>query len=172
MSVTVQFTLNGETVRDTVSPDLSLANYLAEDRNLTGTRICCGIGVCHACTVAVKAKGAEVFEATRACITPVSILNEAQIQTPEGLAKGDQLHPLQTAFLKHFSFQCGYSTSGFLMGAYALLDKLAKNPIATSQIDEAILEAVGDNICRCTGYFRYYEAIKETILSTPGLTKG
>lgn len=172
MKVTIRLTLNGQKVIDTVSQDLSLADYLQEHKNLTATRVCCGIGICRACTVAVKGNDQALFEATRACITPVARLEGAQIKTTEGLALAEDLHPLQKAFLKHFSFQCGYSTSGFLMGAYALLDRLSKNPIPPDQVDEAILEGVGDNICRCTGYLRYYAAIKEVILTTPGLTKG
>jgi len=171
MNVTIRLTLNGQSIRETVTPELSLADYLQEYRDLMGTRVCCGIGVCRACTVAVKPRDKALYEATRACITPVASLDGAQIKTTEGLAQGGVLHPLQVAFLKHFSFQCGYSTSGFLMGAYALLDRLAKNPVSIDEIDNVILEGVGDHICRCTGYFRYYAAIKDVILTTPDLVK-
>jgi aerobic-type carbon monoxide dehydrogenase small subunit (CoxS/CutS family) len=172
MNHTIELSINGQKVSETVDPSLTLANYLAEHKNLTATRVCCGIGICRACTVAVKRKESLSFEATRACITPVISLDGADIKTTEGLAVGENLHPLQTAFLKHFSFQCGYSTSGFLMGAFALLDQLAKNPISQDRVDQAILDALGDHICRCTGYFRYFRAIKEVILKTPGMIKG
>ncbi len=167
--VQIKLKLNNADLLEQVSPTLMLADFLQESKNLTATRVCCGIGVCRACTVAVKHSAQESFEATRACITPVVSLDGATIKTTEGLAEADQLHPLQEAFLKNFSFQCGYSTSGFLMGAYSLLDKLRLAPVSADKIDEAILEGVGDNICRCTGYLRYYTAIKEVILATPGL---
>lgn len=170
-TVKVKFHLNQAEISDKVSPTMMLADYLHEIKNLTATRVCCGIGVCRACTVAVKRPGQGSYEAMRSCITPVASLEGATVRTTEGLAEGDKLHPLQEAFLKHFSFQCGYSTSGFLMGAYALLDKLRKEPIAADKLDEAILEGVGDNICRCTGYLRYYAAIKEVVQTTPGLLK-
>ena len=73
-------------------------------------------------------------------------------------------------FLKHFSFQCGYCTPGFLLGASLLIDQLQIKPIKQDQLDQLILENVGDHICRCTGYARYYSAIKEVILKIPGLT--
>lgn len=167
--VNIQITINGKALSDQVKDTRTLADYLHEYQGLTGTKVCCGIGICRACSVAVKRPGADTIEAVRACITPLSSLQGASVTTIEGLQQGDQLHPLQEALLKHFSFQCGFSTSGFLMGAYALLDKLKKHPIPKEQVESAILEAVGDNICRCTGYTRYYAAIKEVVLSTPGL---
>jgi len=170
-AVKVKFQVNGKDSVETVSPSMSLADFLHEHKNLTATRVCCGIGVCRACTVAVKRPGSEHFAAERSCITPVSSLEGASIRTTESLTQGEKLHALQESFLKNFAFQCGYSTSGFLMGAFALIDRLAKQPIGANQVDEAILEAVGDNICRCTGYLNYYAAIKEVILATPGLIK-
>ncbi len=169
--IKVNFNLNDQETVETLSPMLMLADYLHESKNLTATKVCCGIGVCRACTVAVKRPGQDTYEATRSCITPVASLAGAKIKTTESLAQGDKLHPLQEAFLKNFSFQCGYSSSGFLMGAYSLLDRLSKAPVPADKVDDAILEGVGDNICRCTGYFRYFAAIKEVILATPGLVK-
>ena len=91
------------------------------------------------------------------------------ITTVEGLSKSGELHPLQHAFLKHFSFQCGYSAPGFLMAAYCMLDRLKRSPIPKSAVDAAIEDAVGQHICRCTGYVRYHRAIREVILDTAGL---
>ncbi len=167
----VTFQLNNTKISETAYLSMMLADYLHEIKGLTATRVCCGIGVCRACTVAVKRAGEKSYEATRACITPVSSLDGASIKTTESLADGTKLHPLQDSFLKNFAFQCGYSTSGFLMGAYVILDKLQKNPISASGIDEAILAGLGDHICRCTGYQQYYAAVKEVILTTPGLVR-
>jgi aerobic-type carbon monoxide dehydrogenase small subunit (CoxS/CutS family) len=96
-------------------------------------------------------------------------MQNCDLKTVEGLAKNKHLSSLQEAFLKHFSFQCGFSTPGFLMGAYILLSELENKPIHKNQIEEAILRVVGEHICRCTGYAKYHEAIREVILNTPGL---
>jgi aerobic-type carbon monoxide dehydrogenase small subunit (CoxS/CutS family) len=122
------------------------------------------------CTVAVqRVPGAEP-QATRACTTPLGDLNGQIITTVEGLANGDQLHPLQKAFLENFSFQCGYSAPGFLMASYCLLDRLRRSPVPKETVDDVIENAVGSHICRCTGYVRYHRAIRQVILETPGLT--
>ena len=100
---------------------------------------------------------------------PVTDVDGYFVDTVEGLAGEDgQLTPLQEQFLEHFSFQCGYCAPGFLMAATALVERLKKSPIHPDQIQDAIAEACGEHICRCTGYVRYYEAIAEVIKQTPG----
>jgi aerobic-type carbon monoxide dehydrogenase small subunit (CoxS/CutS family) len=163
-------TINGETLhRSGLDADLKLVDFLREELGLTGTKFCCGIAVCRVCTVAVQRVPGGHQEAMRSCTTPISDLNGRFVTTVEGLAKDGELHPLQKAFLEHFAFQCGYSAPGFLMASYCLLDKLKRSPIPRGDVDAAIDDAVGQHICRCTGYVRYHRAIRQVILSTPGL---
>lgn len=167
----MEFTLNGKKVQiGEVDPTLTLNEYLREDAGLTGTKICCGIAVCRACTVAIQDGPNGNPEPTRSCITPLTTLQGKSITTVEGLSKDGVLHPLQKAFLENFSFQCGYSGPGFLMASYCLLDRLRQKPIAKSDVEKVIQEAVGEHVCRCTGYVRYHNAIRQVILETPGLT--
>jgi aerobic-type carbon monoxide dehydrogenase small subunit (CoxS/CutS family) len=144
-------------------------DFLRDDVSLTGTKFCCGIAVCRVCTVAVQRVPGAHWEAIRSCTTPLGAINGQNVLTVEGLAKDGELHPLQTAFLENFAFQCGYSAPGFLMASYCLLDKLRRSPIPREDVDDAIQEAVGQHICRCTGYVRYHRAIRQVILATPGL---
>jgi len=163
-------TINDEKFhRPEIDADLKLVDFLREEVGLTGTKFCCGIAVCRVCTVAVQRVPGGHQEAIRSCTTPVSDLNGKVVTTVEGLAKDGELHPLQKAFLESFAFQCGYSAPGFLMASYCLLDKLTRSPVAKAQVDAAIEDAVGQHICRCTGYVRYHRAIRQVILATPGL---
>jgi aerobic-type carbon monoxide dehydrogenase small subunit (CoxS/CutS family) len=167
----VTLVVNGQKVSRSVPPDLSLADFLHEDLGLSGTKVCCGMGICKACTVAVKKSSGKLLERAQACISPVTSLDGAEVTTVEGLSSKGQLSQLQKAFLKHFSFQCGYSAPGFLMGATILVDQLRAKPIAVADVDEAIEASLGEHVCRCTGYVKYHAAIKDVILSTPGLTR-
>ena len=168
--IDLAFTLNGERVNRTGVPgDMKLVDFLREELGLTGTKFCCGIAVCRVCTVSVAhAEGAHQ-EAIRSCTTPLSDINGRHVTTVEGLEEAGTLHPLQQAFLDNFSFQCGYCCPGFLMASYALLDKLKRQPIPADKVDEAIEDAVGQHVCRCTGYVRYHRAIRQVLLETPGL---
>lgn len=165
--MTIRFSINGTLHQvDDKLGDEKLLDYLHdfEKESLTGTKFCCGIGVCRACTVSV-AKGANrAAEPVIACSTALAVLDGTRITTVEGVAQDGQLHPIQQAFLKHFSFQCGYCTPGFVMAAKILLDELAAQPIPEAELDDAIEEAIGPHICRCTGYVRYYEATREVAL--------
>jgi len=168
--IDVDFTLNGERVtRSGLPDDLMLVDFLREELGLTGTKFCCGIAVCRVCTVSVARRPGAHEVAIRACTTPVKDVDGQVVTTVEGLGTPDNLHPLQTAFLEHFSFQCGYCCPGFLTASYALLDKLKRQPIPKETVDAAIEDAVGQHICRCTGYVRYHAAIRQVILDTPGL---
>ena len=168
----IHFTVNGilYSAREELA-ELPLVDFLQEDAGLTGTKFCCGIGVCRACTVAVRRFQDAPMEVLLACSTPLSQVAGLSLYTVEGLAVGDKLHPLQEALLTGFAFQCGYCTSGFLMAAIALWDRLKMAPIPAADLDAAIEQAIGEHICRCTGYVRYYEAIKQAITAAGGLLK-
>lgn len=144
--------------------DMSLAEFLHERLDLTGTKVCCGIGVCRACTVGVRSGGNAMMEKTLACVTPMSVVADQYVYTVEGLANGTRLSALQQAFLEGFAFQCGYCTPGFLMAATAMLDHLKGYRMSAEQLDAAIDTWVGGNLCRCTGYVKYRAAIKQVAL--------
>ncbi len=167
---TISLIVNGKLVSSNAVPDISLASFLHENLGLTGTKVACAMGICKACTVALKDEKTNTLSRLQACITPAESVNGQSLLTIEGIEFEAHLKPLQDAFLKHFSFQCGYCTPGFLLGASLLIDQLRLKPIKQDQLDQVILESVGEHICRCTGYSRYYSAIKEVILNTPGLT--
>ncbi len=166
--VDVTLVVNGKSQTLRVLPEQKLADVLHEELSLTGTKVCCGMGICKACTVSCKDEETGEMRKVQACITPAIAVDKMHITTIEGLAQGGELSLLQQAFLKHFAFQCGYCTSGFLMGATVLLDELKKKPIRKSEINTSIEKSIGDNVCRCTGYVKYYAAVREVILSTPG----
>lgn len=169
-TIDLEFSLNGKRVtRSGIDADMMLVDFLREEMGLTGTKFCCGIAVCRVCTVSL-AHGPDAQQiATRSCTTPLSDINGQFVTTVEGLEKDNELHPLQQAFLDNFSFQCGYCCPGFLTASYALLDRLKRQPVPRNTVDAVIEDAVGQHICRCTGYVRYHRAIKQVILDTPGL---
>lgn len=182
-AIRLAIVLNGQPlVREEVAPDMMLVDFLREELGLTGTKFCCGIAVCRVCTVSVAHRPGALEVATRACTTPLAEVNGRSVTTVEGLSRppADEgagpgeadLHPLQQAFLDHFAFQCGYCCPGFLMASYALLDRLARQPVPRDAVDAAVEAAVGQHICRCTGYLRYHRAIRQVVLDTPGLTTG
>src|SRR5678815_936248 len=115
MNSTFKITVNGRSQTVSSDPDRSLLDVLREDLQLTGTRYGCGEGQCRACTVLVDGKSVA------ACITSLADVEQQSILTIEGLAKGDQLHPVQEAFLAESAFQCGYCTAGMIMQAVELL---------------------------------------------------
>jgi aerobic-type carbon monoxide dehydrogenase small subunit (CoxS/CutS family) len=87
------------------------------------------------------------------------------VRTVEGHANDGELSVLQKAFIEHFAFQCGYCTPGFLNEAQVLLERLARKPVAVSELDKTIAEALDGHLCRCTGYVKYYEAVRSVILA-------
>lgn len=145
---TLRLTINGINYDVETKPYDLLLDVLRDKLRLTGTKRGCDYGGCGCCTVLVD------DEATYSCMMPVHRLVGKKITTIEGLSKGDELHPLQQAFIDHFGFQCGYCTPGFIMSAAALLRK-TPNPT----LDE-IKEAVAGNLCRCTGYLKIFESIE------------
>lgn len=167
--IEIQLSINDKVVSDKVSPELTLADFLHEKMGLTGTKVACGIGVCKACTVAVTRPGQSALERIQACVMPVSAVNGHKVLTIEGLASSQGLSLQQQSFLKHFSFQCGYCAPGFLMGLTLLMDQLKRQPVKREQLDALIEESMGEHICRCTGYAKYYQAIHAVVAETPGL---
>ena len=162
----ITFTVNGTLVEaDANDTDLALVDFLHERLNLTGTKFCCGVGVCRACTVGTRNSPDAPMEKTLSCSTPVSFMKDMHVYTVEGLGTAGNLSPLQSAFLENFSFQCGYCTPGFLMAATVLVERLAHSPVSNEELDQVIEDWVGKNICRCTGYIRYIEAIKQVVLA-------
>lgn len=147
-----------------VRGELTMNDFLREYLGLTGTKFGCGAAQCLACAVIVdEADGTSHTIPT--CITPAVSFNGKSVRTIEGLAKGGELSPLQKAFIGHFSFQCGYCTAGFLNESQVLLERLAKTPVARAELDKTILEALDGHLCRCTGYYKYREAVREVILA-------
>jgi len=147
-SLSVSLTVNGERYERTVPPRLTLADFLRDELELTGTKIGCEHGVCGACTVVLD--GAAV----RSCLVLAVQANGRSVSTVEGLATGTELNPLQEAFHRHHALQCGFCTAGFLMTATALL---AEQPTSRDEIREAL----SANLCRCTGYQPIVDAVAE-----------
>lgn len=169
--IDLDLTINERKItRKGIDGSMWLNDFLREELGLTGTKFCCGIAVCRVCTVAWQRVPGSHWEPMRTCTTTLEYVNGTILTTVEGLAREGELHPLQKAFLENFSFQCGYSAPGFLMASYCLLDRLKRSPIPKADVDAAIHDAVGKHVCRCTGYVRYYQAIRQVVLDTPGLT--
>ncbi|SFU81163.1 (2Fe-2S)-binding protein [Pseudoduganella namucuonensis] len=169
--------LNGKTVGPVPAPEgIMMVDFLHEYLDLTGSRLGCGQGVCHACVVILD-KPDGTSEEVRSCITGAHYFEGRKVRTVEGHAQRNEkgevtaLAPIQQKFLEHFSFQCGYCTPGFVNAAIVLLERLKRQPVAREQVEETITAALNSHICRCTGYVRYYEAVKEVVLTTPGLVK-
>ncbi|MTI00663.1 (2Fe-2S)-binding protein [Roseibium sp. RKSG952] len=168
---TITVTVNGTPQGPHEVPDaMRMVDYLNDTLGLTGTKFSCGIGICHACVVIVdQPDGTSRTE--RTCIQGAAAFDGKSIRTIEGHAKNGKLSPVQQAYVDHFSFQCGYCTSGFVNEATVLLENLKKSPIAKADVETAIEEAMGNHICRCTGYVRYFQALKDLILNQNGLTR-
>lgn len=140
-------TINGEKIEYDVDPSMRLVDFLREKLYLTGTKIGCKKGECGACTVIMN------HTAVNSCLVPVMRAYGMEIETIEGLEKGGHLSILQEEFVDKGAIQCGFCTPGMIMSAKALLDR---NPNPTSR---EVQEALGGNICRCTGYVKIEEAV-------------
>ena len=143
----IHLTVNGRVYERTAPVRMTLADFLREELNLTGTHLGCEHGVCGACTILYN--GAAV----RSCLMLAVQADGAELMTVEGLAQGETLHPLQQAFQEYHALQCGFCTPGFLMTAYALLQE-TPHPSR-----DEVREAISGNICRCTGYAPIVQAI-------------
>ena len=148
MAKSIRFVLNGRPVTLDSDPDRTLLWVLRTDLELTGTKYGCGEGICGSCTVLVD------WSAVRSCQLPLKDVAGKSVTTIEGLANGDELHPLQKAFVEHGGFQCGYCTPGMILNAAGLL---AKRPHPSRA---EIVEGMENNLCRCGAHQRIVAAIE------------
>ena len=165
---TLSITINGRAygpmdVRD----DLTLNDFLREHLGLTGTKFGCGAAQCLSCAVIVDNPDGTSYTSPT-CVVPAASFDGKAIRTVEGHAKNGELSTLQKAFIDHFSFQCGYCTAGFLNESQVLLERLAKKRVARADLEKTITEALDGHLCRCTGYIKYHEAVRDVILAEPG----
>jgi aerobic-type carbon monoxide dehydrogenase small subunit (CoxS/CutS family) len=161
----LSLTINGRAYgpRD-VRDELSMNDFLREYLGMTGTKFGCGAAQCLSCAVIVdNADGTSQTMPT--CVVPAVNFNGKAIRTVEGHAKNGELSVLQKAFIEHFAFQCGYCTPGFLNEGQVLLERLAKKPVARAELEKTIAEALDGHLCRCTGYIKYHEAVRDVILA-------
>ena len=151
ISLKINLSVNGKKHSVEVPVYRTLVDLLRYDLDLTGTKETCGVGVCGACTVIMNG------EMIASCITLAVKADGSDIQTIEGVAQNNQLHPIQTAFINHGGFQCGACTPGQIIAAKALLDV---NPQPNQ---EEIRDWMMGNLCRCTGYYQIVEAITKAM---------
>ncbi len=148
MGERVTMTINGMSHEDEVEPRTLLVHHLRETVGLTGTHVGCDTSQCGACTVLLDG------DAVKSCTVLAVQADGAAITTIEGMARGDELHPLQQAFWDEHGLQCGYCTPGFIMTAAKLL---SDNPNPT---DDEIKIGLEGNLCRCTGYVNILKAVR------------
>jgi aerobic-type carbon monoxide dehydrogenase small subunit (CoxS/CutS family) len=158
-------TINGRMFEPVdVRDDLSMNDYLREYLGMTGTKFGCGAAQCLSCAIIVDNPDGTSYTSPT-CVVPAASFDGKSIRTVEGHARNGELSALQKAFIDHFAFQCGYCTAGFLNEAQVLLERLAKEPVPRDALESTIAEAMDGHICRCTGYVRYHEAIRDVILA-------
>lgn len=144
----VSMTVNGRHVKADVEPRTLLAQFLREHLRLTGTHIGCDTSQCGACVVHVDGR------AIKSCTALAVSCDGSQVTTIEGVANGDELHPMQAAFREHHALQCGYCTPGMIMSGIDIVNRKG------TKLDEhTIREELEGNICRCTGYHNIVKAI-------------
>lgn len=153
----VSFALNGRPVNLTVDESRTLLWVLRDDLGLTGSKFGCGASQCGACTVLVD------NEPVRSCATSIKDVEGKKVVTIEGLSAEGKLHPVQEAFIKHLSFQCGFCTPGMVLGAVALL---VKNPKPTRA---QIIEHMEDHLCRCGAHVRIVQAVETAAAAMKGV---
>ncbi len=148
----ITLTINGRDYAVGVDARRTLADAIREDCRQTGTHIGCEHGICGACTVIVD--GAPV----RSCLMFAVQADGKNIRTVEGLAEGDEMHPMQRAFMEQHALQCGYCTPGFLMLAVGVLER--EPDISDEDLDDVL----SSNLCRCTGYMSIVRAVRAAAL--------
>ncbi len=147
-AILVTTTINGDTVEYACQPDEPLLDVLRNRLGLTGAKEGCGTGDCGACSVILDGR------LVCSCLVLGAEMQGRKLETIEGMADGDKLHPLQKQFIDHAALQCGICTPGFLIAAKALLKK---NPNPT---EEEIRYGLAGNLCRCTGYDKIVRAVQ------------
>jgi aerobic-type carbon monoxide dehydrogenase small subunit (CoxS/CutS family) len=144
----IRFTLNGKVIDMEAPPDRRVIDLLREDLGLSGAKEGCGTGECGACTILTDG-------VTRlSCLMVAAQLEGRSVRTIEGIAQGEELHPVQESFIDHGAVQCGYCTSGMVLAAVDLLSRVPE-----PSRDE-IRRAVSGNLCRCTGYQKIVDAVE------------
>ena len=149
MKQLMRFTINGEIYEDEIDVRRTLLEVLRENFGLTGTKRACNEGECGVCTVLLDDKPVA------SCLLLAVEAQDKMIETVEGVATENELHPLQQSFLDHGAFQCGFCTPGMVMVAKGFL---AENPRPT---EAEVRHGIAGNLCRCTGYNKYVEAIMD-----------
>jgi aerobic carbon-monoxide dehydrogenase small subunit len=149
----IKITINGTRYAVTVEPRRTLVDVIRDDCGLTGTHIGCEHGVCGACTILLDG------EPMRSCLMFAVQAHGRSIRTVEGLQQGEQLHPMQEAFIRHHGLQCGFCTPGFLMLAVGVLEK------RPDLSDEELIDILSSNLCRCTGYENIIKAVRAAAAS-------
>jgi carbon-monoxide dehydrogenase small subunit len=144
----ITLNINGRAYAVSVEPRRTLADAIREDCGQTGTHIGCEHGICGACTVIVDG------EPLRSCLMFAVQADGKAIRTVEGLANGDELHPMQRAFMEHHGLQCGFCTPGFLMLAVGVLER------EPNIGDDDLMDVLASNLCRCTGYQNIVKAVR------------
>ena len=144
----VSMTINGKAVRANVEPRTLLVEFLREHQRLTGTHVGCDTSQCGACTIHMDGNS------VKSCTVLALQCEGAKITTIEGLANGEELHPMQAAFREHHGLQCGYCTPGMIMAAIDIVNRKGHD------LDEHVIrEELEGNICRCTGYHNIVKSI-------------
>ena len=160
-------TINGRALDPVeVRDDLSMNDFLREYLGMTGTKFGCGAAQCLSCAIIVDNPDGTSYTSPT-CVVAAASFDGKAIRTVEGHAKGGELTALQKAFIEHFAFQCGYCTAGFLNEGQVLLERLAQKPAPRPELEKIIAEALDGHICRCTGYIKYHEAVRDVILADP-----
>jgi len=144
----LKFVLNGKLTEVDIEPDEPLVEVLRSRLRMTGVKKGCGEGECGSCTVLLEG------EPIASCLLPAMKVMGKKVTTIEGLEKGDDLHPIQEAFLEAGAVQCGFCTPGMILSTKALLDKNSQPS------DQEMKEALSGNICRCTGYIQIQDAVR------------
>ncbi|HXW30183.1 MAG TPA: (2Fe-2S)-binding protein [Xanthobacteraceae bacterium] len=156
--IAISLTINGRDYPIRVEPRRTLADAIRDDCGQTGTHVGCEHGVCGACTVLVDG------EPVRSCLMFAVQAAGRAIRTVEGLAHGDELHPLQRAFMAHHGLQCGFCTPGFLMLIVGVMER-------EPDIDaDALVDVLSSNLCRCTGYQNIIKAVRAAAAEMRGAT--
>jgi aerobic-type carbon monoxide dehydrogenase small subunit (CoxS/CutS family) len=164
---TLGITINGRAfgpmdVRD----ELTMNDFLREMLGMTGTKFGCGAAQCLSCAVIVDNPNGTSYTSPT-CVVSAASFNGKAIRTVEGHAKNGDLSALQKAFIEHFSFQCGYCTAGFLNEGQVLLERLERKPVERTELEKTVAEALDSHLCRCTGYVKYHQAVRDVILAEP-----
>ena len=158
--INVSLRVNGREHRLALDPRTTLLDALREHLHLTGSKKGCGLGQCGACTVLMDGKR------VKSCLSLAALVEGREIKTIEGLARGDELHPLQKAFIERDGFQCGYCTPGQIMSGVACINE------GHAGAAQQIRDWMSGNLCRCGAYDNIVAAIQDTARATGSARKG